>query len=66
MKGAIVFRHACKMGLEDIVSKRQTAPYRSWPSRDSRSRIRISADAEADRAIRLVTSPAGADCIAHA
>jgi hypothetical protein len=29
-----VFRHACKMGLEGIVSKRLTAPYRSGPSRD--------------------------------
>jgi bifunctional non-homologous end joining protein LigD len=27
--GAIVFRHACKMGLEDIVSKRRDSPYRS-------------------------------------
>jgi bifunctional non-homologous end joining protein LigD len=32
--GAMVFRHACKMGLEGIVSKRLTAPYRSGPSRD--------------------------------
>jgi bifunctional non-homologous end joining protein LigD len=32
--GATVFRHACKMGLEGIVSKRVTAPYRSGPSRD--------------------------------
>jgi ATP-dependent DNA ligase len=32
--GAAVFRHACKMGLEGIVSKRLTAPYRSGPSRD--------------------------------
>jgi bifunctional non-homologous end joining protein LigD len=30
--GATVFRHACAMGLEGIVSKRLTAPYR--PSRD--------------------------------
>jgi hypothetical protein len=29
-----VFRHACKLGLEGIVSKRLTAPYRSGPSRD--------------------------------
>jgi hypothetical protein len=28
------FRHACKMGLEGIVSKRLAAPYRSGPSRD--------------------------------
>jgi ATP-dependent DNA ligase len=32
--GAVVFRHACTMGLEGIVSKRLTAPYRSGPSRD--------------------------------
>jgi ATP-dependent DNA ligase len=33
-EGATVFRHACKLGLEGIVSKRLTAPYRSGPSRD--------------------------------
>jgi ATP-dependent DNA ligase len=32
--GATVFRHACKLGLEGIVSKRLTASYRSGPSRD--------------------------------
>jgi bifunctional non-homologous end joining protein LigD len=32
--GATVFRHACKLGFEGIVSKRLTAPYRSGPSRD--------------------------------
>jgi bifunctional non-homologous end joining protein LigD len=32
--GATVFRHACVMGLEGIVSKRLTAPYRSGASRD--------------------------------
>jgi bifunctional non-homologous end joining protein LigD len=32
--GAVVFLHACRMGLEGIVSKRLTAPYRSGPSRD--------------------------------
>jgi bifunctional non-homologous end joining protein LigD len=32
--GATVFRQACKMGLEGIVSKRLSAPYRSGPSRD--------------------------------
>jgi bifunctional non-homologous end joining protein LigD len=31
--GATVFRHACAMGLEGIVSKRLAAPYRSGPSR---------------------------------
>jgi bifunctional non-homologous end joining protein LigD len=33
-EGAAVFRQACKMGLEGIVSKRLAAPYRSGPSRD--------------------------------
>jgi ATP-dependent DNA ligase len=32
--GATIFLHACKMGLEGIVSKRLSAPYRSGPSRD--------------------------------
>jgi bifunctional non-homologous end joining protein LigD len=32
--GELVFRQACAMGLEGIVSKRLTAPYRSGPSRD--------------------------------
>jgi bifunctional non-homologous end joining protein LigD len=32
--GAVVFRHACKLGFEGVVSKRLTAPYRSGPSRD--------------------------------
>jgi bifunctional non-homologous end joining protein LigD len=27
--GAIVFKHACKLGLEGIVSKRRDFPYRS-------------------------------------
>jgi bifunctional non-homologous end joining protein LigD len=32
--GASIFRAACKFGLEGIVSKRLSAPYRSGPSRD--------------------------------
>jgi ATP-dependent DNA ligase len=32
--GESVFLHACRMGLEGIVSKRVTAPYQSGPSRD--------------------------------
>jgi bifunctional non-homologous end joining protein LigD len=32
--GAMVFLHACKMGLEGIASKRLTASFRSGPSRD--------------------------------
>jgi bifunctional non-homologous end joining protein LigD len=27
--GAVMFRHACALGLEGIVSKRRDAPYRS-------------------------------------
>jgi len=32
--GDAVFRHACKMGLEGIVSKRKDSPYRSGRSPD--------------------------------
>jgi bifunctional non-homologous end joining protein LigD len=32
--GVVVFQHACRFGLEGIVSKRLSAPYRSGPSRD--------------------------------
>jgi bifunctional non-homologous end joining protein LigD len=32
--GATIFRQACRMGLEGIVSKWLRAPYRSGPSRD--------------------------------
>jgi bifunctional non-homologous end joining protein LigD len=32
--GALVFRQACRMGLEGIVSKRLSAPYQSGRSRD--------------------------------
>jgi bifunctional non-homologous end joining protein LigD len=32
--GAAIFRQACKLGLEGVVSKRLSAPYRSGPSRD--------------------------------
>jgi bifunctional non-homologous end joining protein LigD len=32
--GALIFQQVCKMGLEGIVSKRLSAPYRSGPSRD--------------------------------
>ena len=33
-EGAIVFAHACKLGLEGIVSKRAGSRYRSGPSRN--------------------------------
>jgi bifunctional non-homologous end joining protein LigD len=32
--GAAIFQQACTLGLEGIVSKRLSAPYRSGPSRD--------------------------------
>ena len=32
--GETIFRHACKLGLEDIVSKRKDSPYRSGRSPD--------------------------------
>jgi bifunctional non-homologous end joining protein LigD len=31
---ATIFREVCKLGLEGIISKRLSAPYRSGPSRD--------------------------------
>ena len=31
--GNIVFAHACRLGLERIVSKRRDSPYRSGPSK---------------------------------
>jgi bifunctional non-homologous end joining protein LigD len=31
--GAVVFDHACRMGLEGIVSKHRERPYRSGPSK---------------------------------
>jgi bifunctional non-homologous end joining protein LigD len=31
--GAIVFKHACRLGLEGIVSKRRDLPYRSGRSK---------------------------------
>jgi bifunctional non-homologous end joining protein LigD len=41
--GAVVFLHACKMGLEGIVSKRLSAPYRSGPpGTGSRSKTRTA------------------------
>jgi ATP-dependent DNA ligase len=33
-EGAIVFAHACELGLEGIVSKRAGSRYRSGPSRN--------------------------------
>jgi bifunctional non-homologous end joining protein LigD len=32
--GEAIFRHACKLGLEGIVSKRKDSPYRSGRSPD--------------------------------
>ena len=39
--GPVMFKHACRMGLEGIVSKRRDKPYQAGgPSRGSRSRTR--------------------------
>jgi hypothetical protein len=38
--GALVFEHACRLGLEGIVSKRRASLYRSGCSRDSRREAR--------------------------
>jgi bifunctional non-homologous end joining protein LigD len=35
--GQVVFRHACKMGLEGVVSKRKESQYRSGRSPDWQS-----------------------------
>jgi bifunctional non-homologous end joining protein LigD len=31
--GAVIFKHACRLGLEGIVSKHRDHPYRSGPSK---------------------------------
>jgi bifunctional non-homologous end joining protein LigD len=31
--GAMIFQHACRLGLEGVVSKRRDLPYRSGPSK---------------------------------
>ena len=31
--GEVIFQHACKLGLEGIISKRIDLPYRSGPSK---------------------------------
>jgi bifunctional non-homologous end joining protein LigD len=52
--GDIVFRHACKMGLEGIVSKRKGSPYRSGRSHDwlknprTPMRLHLKREAEED------------------
>jgi bifunctional non-homologous end joining protein LigD len=38
-EGATVFAHACKVGLEGIVSKRAGSRYRSGPSRNWLKRL---------------------------
>ncbi len=43
--GPTVFAHACKMGLEDIVSKRKDSAYRCGRSRDQQGRSTEVAEA---------------------
>jgi bifunctional non-homologous end joining protein LigD len=47
--GESVFRHACKLGLEGIVSKRKDSPYRSGRSPDwIKSKNPVKREAEED------------------
>jgi ATP-dependent DNA ligase len=48
-----IFAHACKMGLEGIVSKRKTSPYRSdhspdWPKSKNPACEAVKREAEED------------------
>jgi ATP dependent DNA ligase domain len=53
--GAVVFLHACKMGLEGIVSKRLTAlPVRPFPGLDQGQEPQQSGDDPGTRAFRAV------------
>jgi bifunctional non-homologous end joining protein LigD len=38
--GSLVFEHACRMGLEGIVSKRRNSPYRRRTGSRARTRTR--------------------------
>jgi hypothetical protein len=47
------FRHACKMGLEGIVSKRKDSAYRSgrspdWPKKKNPDALAVTREAEED------------------
>jgi ATP-dependent DNA ligase len=53
--GAAIFQQARKMGLEGIVSKRLSAPYRSGPSRDW---VKIPAHRGTGSRLRTRTAPA--------
>jgi len=62
--GATIFEHACRLGLEGIVSKHVAHPYRSGPSRSWRkvknpehpsiTRVREAFEAERPRATRIL------------
>jgi ATP-dependent DNA ligase len=54
--GDLVFRQACAMGLEGIVSKRLSALYRFGPSRDwLKVKTRIDERAQRDQAPRRLS-----------
>ena len=40
--GFTIFNHACRMGLEGIISKRVDAPYRSGPSKTAQPATAIA------------------------
>jgi len=52
--GPTIFAHACKMGLEGIVSKRKDSPYRSgrspdWLKMKNPAAAAVKREAEEDR-----------------
>jgi bifunctional non-homologous end joining protein LigD len=60
--GDVVFRHACKMGLEGIVSKRKGSPYRSgrspdWLKMKNPEAPAVKREAEEDWGARGKTEP---------
>jgi bifunctional non-homologous end joining protein LigD len=46
--GPAVFEHACRLGLEGIVSKRIDSPYRSGPSKVNPACEAVRREAEED------------------
>ena len=61
--GPLVFQHACKLGLEGIVSKRRNSPYRSgrspdWIKSKNPAAPAVSREAEEDWGRRTLRTPA--------
>ncbi len=50
-----MYEAACKLGLEGIVSKRLTAPYRSGPCKGAQSQVdSLSADQRGQKKFRVI------------